>query len=149
MKLETLLLIFFFICTSAFAESRQLPLRSINYLSYYDKGEFDERFPGTPITGNQPSEKGHYLVYEHESLIYYFGPDKSKSIVTLYKRELDRIVGLVKDKRESLKTAKTYLVKLPRDEVGAQSPESKAAEATSENTAKPKPKPWWKRLFGW
>ena len=160
MKCLSLLFTFLLICTSAHAQSRQLPLRSINYMSYFNKAEFDERFPGKPIKDKQPTEKGYYVVYHHESLVYYFGPDELKVIAEMYKRELDRVVGVVKGKRESLMSAKTYIVKLPADAAHAPSLEkdknsdNEKSEEWNEKAergeaAKPKPVPWWKRLFSW
>ena len=164
------LLAFLSLCTAALADSRQLPMRSINYMSYFNKAEFDERFPGKPIRGKTPTEVGYYVVYEHESLVYYFGPDEIKTIADMYKRELDRVVGIVKEKREILKTAKTYIVKLPTDEATIPPAESeRAANEAKENeeppeknteeerkvqpkstpAPKPKPEPWWKRMFRW
>jgi len=144
------LLLFYLMMTAVvFAGSRQLPLRSINYMSFYTKQEFDERFPGKVITDKHPSDEGYYVVYQHENLLYYFGPDMYESIAEIYKEELDRVVEIVKGKRESLKTAKTYILKLPRDKASAPS----ASESTSEETAKsgapkpPEPESWWSRLF--
>ena len=154
------------------AGSRILPTRAISYTRYLNKADFDQMFPGTPIEpGKTPQAAGFYVVYHHESLIYYFGPEPKEWAAELYLKDLEEVVAIVTVKRPELKSAHTYIQKFPQDIAASGStangsPSSKdSSESSSEQKesspspsstpappSPPQPEPWWKKLlgvFGW
>lgn len=149
-------------CTVVNAQSRILPTNAISYTGYVGKQEFDTLFPGERIKANEtPSDPGYYVVYQHENLVYFFGPEPTFFAAELYKDDLDLIVEEVQVKRAHLKSAKTSVQKFPQDsnaktaeqnesegpnEHGTQKPESPEKNKGTSSTP-PQPKSWWQRLF--
>lgn len=132
-----------------FAAKYQLPLESIFYIGEMSQNDFRSLYPGKVISGpEQELSEGYYLVYEHESLFYFFGPAKNPSLLSGYKEVLDNIVVQVKNKRPSLDSAKTYF--FPEIQPKNKKNEQKPVYETPIST--PIIKPWWETIidiFGW
>jgi hypothetical protein len=47
---------------------------AIPYAGFLSKANFDQRFPGQIKAGPSALDTGWYVIYQHESLSYYFGP---------------------------------------------------------------------------
>lgn len=130
-----------------------LPTKAISYTPIVSKERFDELFPGKSFEADQfPEEPGTYIVYQHGRITYFFGPETDRNIAQRYLEYLNNVVDQVQDKREHLKTAKTYLLDLPQEKNAENSkaetlpdePEEHSEKASSNTT-----EPWWKRLFPW
>ena len=139
--------LFYLICLSSFSSvvfsiAKKMPLESVFYIGELEKIDFDNMFPGEVLQNPEIEVKGHqYLVYEHKSLFYYFGPSESKEILEQYKAVLDPIVEQVKQKRASLFDARTYIIEV----------ENSTEESPTLNpmpTATPALiKPWWQSVL--
>ncbi len=156
-----------FIFSHAGAETRIYPLKSINYLRFLDKKEFEEKFVGESLAGgSSPQTKGFFIRYSHESLTYYFGPEASKLTAEIYREELDAIWKEAVSKREHLNTARIEVVEAPfqtepskaQEESAKNQPpppkqnnEKEKTESPSSPTtpSSPPQKSWWESLFGW
>jgi len=147
--------------TSIYAARRILPTKAINYTRYLHKQAFDDMFPGTPLQpGATPQAAGYYVVYQHEHLTYYFGPEKSEIAAELYLEDLDKVVDIVKSKRARLQSATTSIEAFPQPlsrPQTEQNPAPSSAEknnppATSPRPSQPNPspdapEPWWKKVL--
>lgn len=136
----------------AYSQRKEMPLDSLNYIQFMKKADFDKRFPGKLLQGESlPEQEGFYIVYEHESLAYYFGPAEHRSVAEIYKAELDKVVAEVQGMREQLKSAKTYILKLPEEQTTDSSqPQTEKQETLPAPTPQPEPEqdePWWTKLF--
>ena len=139
------------------ANSRILPTRAINYTRYLSKQDFDSIFPGTILqSGKTPQEPGYYVVYQHEKIIYYFGPESSEIAAELYLEDLDNVVDLVKTKRASLQSAKIDIQKFPKDlstpkPTSPQDPDLNQTEnpmnIPSPSQSPELPTPWWQKVL--
>lgn len=137
------------------ASSRILPTRAINYTRYLNKQDFDSMFPGTVLKpGETPQASGYYVVYQHENLIYYFGPETSEIAAELYLEDLDKVVGMVQSKRATLQSAITDIQKFPRDITPPQTNASNNSHPDHPNVpnnpsrqpSEP-PTPWWEKVL--
>jgi hypothetical protein len=139
--------LFYLICLSSFSSvvlsiAKKMPLESVFYIGELEKIDFDNMFPGEVLQNLEIELKGQqYLVYEHKSLSYYFGPSESKEILEQYKAVLDPIVEQVKQKRASLSDARTYIIEVEhsKEESPTHNPMPKATPALI--------KPWWQSVL--
>jgi hypothetical protein len=120
MKIKSIIfiLMFSYSSQSLTALNRLLPLESILYIGLMEKKEFEQLYPGSDF--EQPSvflSDGFYLVYEHEALKYFFGPSEDQFTCDRYKEKLDEVVDAVQKKRQSLNSAKTYILKFPDEQI--------------------------------
>ena len=65
---------------------------AIPYAGFLSKAEFDQRFPGEMKAGPADLDSGWYVIYEHESLNYYFGPILLESTGKDYLEQLTETV---------------------------------------------------------
>ena len=139
----------FVLFQSVYGAKYMLPLESVFYIGQMKKAEFVSMYPGTVIQDPKNDLKtGFYIVYEHESLFYYFGPADNRALLKGYKEVLDGIVVKVKEKRPSLVSAKTYFY--PEEE----NKEQDTSQPSVFQVPQPIPtmKPWWETVFdilGW
>lgn len=135
------------------ANSRILPTQAINYTQYLNKEAFDAMFPGTVLKpGENPQIPGYYVVYQHQQLIYYFGPENSEIAAELYLEDLDKVVSLVQAKRASLHTATTTIQEFPSDPktTKPQPPDANSPPqppTTSDRKPAKPPMPWWRKVL--
>lgn len=143
------------------ALNRLLPLESILYIGLMEKKEFEQLYPGSDF--DHPSSflsDGFYLVYEHEALKYFFGPSDDQFTCDRYKEKLDKVVQAVQEKRHSLNSAKTYILRVPDNEielpvVSKDKPDNQSNPKIEDSKEPVNPNvpivPFWKRvmeLFG-
>ena len=84
------------------AEIRVIGQIAITYTEFLPKAEFDQRFPGEIKSDLTDLEEGWYVVYEHESLNYYFGPIMLKAMGEDYLAQLTQIVAAAVEQRPSI-----------------------------------------------
>lgn len=136
---------------------RVIEASAIPFTAFLDKAAFDQRFPGTEIEDRSRLEPGWYVIYEHESLAYYFGPILLRSTGQDYLEELRATVTAAVEQRPSIQD---YLLDLryePSDsgaESGADtSGEPNEADAAALPPPPPPPPPsgFWgfiRKIFG-
>ena len=72
---------------------RVIEKTAIPYTKFLSKADFDKRFTGEIVTDLSKLNTGWYVIYEHESLSYYFGPILLESIGEDYLAQLEETVG--------------------------------------------------------
>ena len=83
------------------------PIRVINeaaipFTGFLSKVDFDQRYPGNLFDDFAKIDTGWYVIYEHESLSYYFGPILLESIGKDYLEQLSEIVEVAVMQRPSI-----------------------------------------------
>ena len=83
------------------------PIRVINeaaipFAGFLSKEDFDQRYPGDLFDDPAKLDSGWYVIYEHESLNYYFGPILLESIGKDYLDQLSRVVEVAVMQRPSI-----------------------------------------------
>jgi hypothetical protein len=124
---------------------------AIPFADFLSKVDFDQRYPGDLLDDPAKLDTGWYVIYEHESLNYYFGPILLESIGKDYLDQLSRVVQLAVMQRPSIQDYRLELSFEP----SASSSESKSTEPSTQNPlpsqAPPKPSFWSfvKKIFGY
>lgn len=124
---------------------------AIPFAGFLSKVDFDQRYPGDLLDDPSKLDTGWYVIYEHESLNYYFGPILLGSIGKDYLDQLTEIVEVAVMQRPSIQDYRLDLSYEPN----ATSPESKSTGPSTPNTlppqAPPKPSFWSfvKKVFGY
>jgi hypothetical protein len=132
------------------------PIRVINeaaipFAGFLSKVDFDQRYPGDLFDDSAKIDTGWYVIYEHESLNYYFGPILLESIGKDYLDQLSEIVEVAVMQRPSIQDYRLELSYEPN----ASSFEIKGTEPSTQDPlppqAPPKPSFWSfvKKLFGY
>ena len=132
------------------------PIRVINeaaipFAGFLSKVDFDQRYPGDLFDDPAKLDSGWYVIYEHESLNYYFGPILLESIGKDYLDQLSEIVEVAVMQRPSIQDYRLELSYEPN----ASSFESKSTEPSTQDPLPPqapsKPSFWSivKKLFGY
>ena len=132
------------------------PIRVINeaaipFAGFLSKVDFDQRYPGYLFDDSAKIDTGWYVIYEHESLNYYFGPILLESIGKDYLDQLSETVEAAVTQRPSIKNYRLELSYEPN----ASSIESKSTESSTQDPLPPqaplKPSFWSfvKKLFGY
>ena len=144
----------FFLVLPALLQAR--PIRVINeaaipFVGFLSKVDFDQRYPGELLDDFAKIGTGWYVIYEHESLNYYFGPILLESIGKDYLDQLSEIVEVAVMQRPSIQDYRLELSYEPN----ASSFESKSTKPSTQDPlppqAPPKPSFWSfvKKLFGY
>ena len=135
---------------------RVMPETAIPFTGFLSKQEFDTRFPGTAVAAVADLDDGWYVIYEHASIRYYFGPILLESTGKDYLSKLEAILGKAVDQRPSIQD---YSLRLsyepsqtrssPTAPGGAPSDPSSPSQP-GQNSTPPKPSifDFFKRLFG-
>lgn len=124
---------------------------AISYMRFLSKVDFDQRFPGKNMSGPEALDSGWYVIYEHESLNYYFGPMLLESTGKDYLSKLEETVDAAVAQRPSITDYRLELSYEPS--VVSSDPNQQANEpASGYGTPPPESKPsiWTfiRRLFG-
>ena len=82
--------------------ARVIEESAIPYLAFLSKADFDSRFPGELVEDRSTLEPGWYVTYEHESLVYFFGPILLESTSRDYLSQLEEIVAKAVAQRPSI-----------------------------------------------
>ena len=132
------------------------PIRVINeaaipFAGFLAKVDFDQRYSGKLFDDPAKLDTGWYVIYEHESLNYYFGPILLESIGKDYLEQLSEIVQVAVTQRPSIQDYRLELSYEP----SVSSFENNSTEPPAQNTLRPQalPKPsFWgfvKKVFGY
>jgi len=132
------------------------PIRVINeaaipFAGFLSKVDFDQRYPGYLFDDSAKIDTGWYVIYEHESLNYYFGPILLESIGKDYLDQLSETVEAAVTQRPSIKNYRLELSYEPN----ASSYDSNNTEPSTQSPLPPQtpPKPsFWsfvKKIFGY
>ena len=71
---------------------RVIDEEAIPFAGFLSKVEFDQRYPGKIVAEPAELDGGWYVIYEHETLNYYFGPILLRSTGEDYFAQLEEIV---------------------------------------------------------
>ena len=121
------------------------PIRVINeaaipFAGFLSKVDFDQRYPGDLFDDSAKIDTGWYVIYEHESLNYYFGPILLESIGKDYLDQLSEIVEVAVMQRPSIQDYRLELSYEPN------ASNSESTETSTQNPlppqAPPKPSFW-------
>lgn len=124
---------------------------AIPFTGFLAKADFDQRYSGKLFDDPAKLDTGWYVIYEHESLNYYFGPILLESIGKDYLDQLSETVEAAVTQRPSIQDYRLELSYEP----SASSSESKSTEPSTQNPpppqAPPKPSFWSfvKKIFGY
>jgi len=125
---------------------------AIPFTAFLSKAEFDQRFPGKEVAELSELEPGWYVIYEHVSLAYYFGPMLLESTGEDYLAELSEIVTAAVEQRPSIQDYRLELSYEPSEPTGESGGSSESApELGSPPPPPPEPSGFWgfvKRIFG-
>lgn len=132
-----------FATASLFAQSasgiRVMEESAISYAGFLSKASFDQRFPGEMKSGPADLDSGWYVIYEHESLSYYFGPILLESTGQDYLAQLTQTVEKVVQQRPTITDYRLELSFEPSETSSAASSES--SEESESNYGSPPPPP--------
>lgn len=135
---------------------RVIEAGAIPFTDFLSKADFDQRYAGEEVTDLSELEPGWYVIYEHESLSYYFGPVLLESTGQDYLEQLTETVESAVAQRPSIQDYRLELSYEPSQSSGSSG--STADDPSSGNpssgTGSPQPPPepsiwgFFKRLFG-
>ena len=133
------------------SEIRMIEESAISYTGFLSKARFDQRFPGQIKPGPAELDSGWYVIYEHESLSYYFGPILLESTGQDYLAQLTQTVDAAVQQRPSITD---YRLELSFEPTTSGSQEGGSEQSDSEgNGGSPPPPPssFWillRSIFG-
>jgi len=133
------------------SEIRVIEESAISYTGFLSKARFDQRFPGQIKSGPAELDSGWYVIYEHESLSYYFGPILLESTGQDYLAQLTQTVDAAVQQRPSITD---YRLELSFEPTTSGSQEGGSEQSDSEgNGGSPPPTPssFWillRSIFG-
>lgn len=137
------------------APLRVIDETAIPFAAFLPKPDFDQRYPGETVNEVGDLESGWYVIYEHASLNYYFGPILLESIGQDYLDQLTETVEAAVAQRPSIQDYRLELSYEPSEAAASDSAESAPpSEESSSNPIPPQPQPkpsFWgliKRVFG-
>ncbi len=119
---------------------------AIPYAGFLSKANFDQRFPGQMKAGPGDLDTGWYVIYEHESLSYYFGPILLESTGQDYLAQLTQTVEAAVQQRPTITDYRLELSFEP-----SASSESESNESGYGSPPPPPPSSFWsliRSIFG-
>lgn len=138
-------LIAFAICSAALCAQSSGGIRVISesaipYAGFLSKANFDQRFPGEMKPGPGDLDTGWYVIYEHESLSYYFGPILLESTGEDYLAQLTRTVESAVQQRPTITDYRLELSYEPSESSSRESSRgSEANESSQSGSSSPPP----------
>ncbi|MEO0510362.1 MAG: hypothetical protein AAF065_10940 [Verrucomicrobiota bacterium] len=145
------------ICLTPFASAvRVIEEEAIPFTSFLSKADFDLRYPGKEVSDLSTIDPGWYVIYEHESISYYFGPILLQSTGEDYLSQLEGTVEAAVAQRPSIQDYRLELSYEP-NQVNSQPPASSGGSSSSNSSGgsgSPQPAPqsgiwgFFRRLFG-
>lgn len=108
---------------------------AIPYTKFLSKADFDKRFPGEIVTDLSKLKTGWYVIYEHESLSYYFGPILLESIGEDY---LAQLKGTVEEAVAQRPSIEGYRLELSYEPSASS---SSSSSSSSPNSSEPPSEP--------
>ncbi|MGJ8652197.1 MAG: hypothetical protein ACSHX8_02885 [Opitutaceae bacterium] len=114
---------------------------AIPFTKFLSKADFDKRYPGEIVTDPSKLDTGWYVIYEHESLSYYFGPMLLESTGQDYYDQLEATVGAAVEQRPSIQDYRLELSYEPQAVSSPSDPSEVTDPASLPSTPQPAPKP--------
>jgi len=136
------------------APVRVIEESAIPYMSFLSKVDFDQRYPGELLDDPSKLNTGWYVIYQHETLNYYFGPILLESIGEDYLAQLTDTVEAAVAQRPTIQDYRLELSYEPSTSSLDSSSAEPSAEPSMPNPLPPQtpPKPsFWsfiKKIFG-
>tara|TARA_B100000497_G_C7591684_1_gene355784 strand:+ start:187 stop:735 length:549 start_codon:yes stop_codon:yes gene_type:complete len=124
---------------------------AIPFTGFLAKVDFDQRYSGELFDDPVKLDTGWYVIYQHETLNYYFGPILLESIGRDYLDQLSRIVQVAVTRRPSIQDYRLELSYEP----SASSFDNNSNEPSTQNPLPPRALPkssFWsfvKKVFGY
>ena len=124
---------------------------AIPFTGFLDKADFDRRYPGELFDDLNGLDTGWYVIYEHESLNYYFGPILLESIGKDYFEQLFNIVQVAVKQRPSIQDYRLELSYEPSPSNFESNTTDPPAQNTQRQHTLPKLSIWGfvKKVFGY
>ena len=119
-------------------EIRVIEESAISYTGFLSKDRFDQRFPGQIKAGPAELDSGWYVIYEHESLSYYFGPILLESTGQDYLKQLTQAVDAAVQQRPSITD---YRLELSYEPSISESESESESEKSGNGSPLPPPPP--------
>jgi hypothetical protein len=138
----------------ALGQHRVIEEAAIPFTGFLSKADFDQRYPGEMITDLSELSPGWYVIYEHESLSYYFGPILLQATGEDYLGQLTETVEAAVAQRPSIEDYRLDLSYEPSQPASpSQSQENSSADSSGgSGSPRPESKPglwgFLRRLFG-
>lgn len=135
---------------------RVIEAGAIPFTSFLSKADFDQRYPGKEVTDLSGLEPGWYVIYEHESLSYFFGPVLLESTGRDYLAQLTETVEQAVAQRPTIQGYRLELSyepsqSSPSSGTAGADPNSGHADGGYGSAPPPQPPGVWnffRRLFG-
>ncbi|MFU8847153.1 MAG: hypothetical protein ACNA77_00350 [Opitutales bacterium] len=141
--------------TANAAAVRVIEAGAIPFSAFLSKADFDQRYPGEEVADLSKLKPGWYIIYEHESLSYYFGPVLLESTGRDYLVQLTETVEAAVAQRPSIQDYRLELSYEPSQSSASPSeantdPQSENPSGSRGNPPPPPPSIWnfFRRLFG-
>ncbi|MFQ3226511.1 MAG: hypothetical protein ACI8Z5_002783 [Lentimonas sp.] len=119
---------------SVFAQSaagiRVIEESAIPYAGFLSEANFNQRFPGKMKSAPAELDSGWYVIYEHESLSYYFGPILLESTGKDYLGQLTQTVEAAVQERP---TITDYRLELSFEPSESSTSESQSEDESAES----------------
>lgn len=142
---------------TAKAAVRVIEAGAIPFTAFLSKTDFDQRYPGIEVADLSELKAGWYVIYEHESLSYYFGPVLLESTGRDYLAQLTETVEAAVAQRPGIQNYRLELSYEPSKRSDspsdANSKKAPGSENPSEASGSPPAAPpsiwnFFRRLFG-
>ncbi|WP_269525491.1 hypothetical protein [Coraliomargarita parva] len=136
------------------AEIRVIDESAIPYTGFLSKADFDQRFPGELLPDPSALSSGWYVIYEHQSLNYYFGPVLLQSTGEDYLAELKDIVEQAVAQRPDIRDYRLELSFEPTSSSSSSNSNSASNPSSSPSGGTPQTSSSWsifdfiKKVFG-
>jgi len=134
---------------------RVIEAGAIPFTAFLSKADFDQRYPGGEVADLSTLDPGWYVIYEHESLRYYFGPVLLESTGQDYLAQLTETVEGAVAQRPSIQDYRLELSYEPSQSSassGATGSDASTADPSGGYGSPPPPPPsiwnFFRRLFG-
>jgi len=88
------------------------PAEAIKSAMTMNAKAFHETYEGIDVSTTGLTDEGFYVRYEHENLVYYFGPIANVSEGVKWRDEMDLLRVRLVEKRPELESSIVYLIKI-------------------------------------
>jgi len=132
----------------AVLEAKRLPPEAISYSAFLSKAEFDARFPGEAVQAANLLPHGWYVRYQHETLTYWFGPVRFRSVADDYASQLRGIVAQAQGARPELEGHTITVLALPEEARTAEDIPSEPERRSPGAPSAPEPPSLLERILG-
>ena len=138
------------------AAVRVIEAGAIPFTAFLAKADFDQRYPGKQLSDLSKLEPGWYVIYEHASLSYYFGPVLLESTGQDYLEQLSDTVEAAVAQRPSIQDYRMELSYEPSQTTSTSGVSGRAPASGNPSSASGSPQPapqpsiwdFFRRLFG-